>query len=560
MISDLLNQTYVLAQTRAQRDWLNDLLTKARAKEPAALAALKKHNVTIKQIEIAIAALDAALAMVEDSKPGSDTAFIPSIPVLCAFQSGMTSMAERRANTVSDPPPPTPSVNSRSISASAPAVIDTSATEHLKHRSDAGATTGPDGAVMKAPFVEGDDVHYGLDGFAAKFGALFRGRRKFNKKAAEPAISAKPLRLFVFGDWGTGLPLAQRITKQIRQQIDTADGKRQQHVVHLGDVYYVGESDEYSERVLASGMWPVLGREKDKIGSWSLNGNHDMYAGGHGYFDKLLRDGRFLRWHRDASGEPSSFFVIEDAHWQFFGLDTAWNLPSLTGVLFGAPTLKDYGGQNGILTKEQVKWMVSRRDPAKGCVLLTHHQPASSRTSEEQHADEAVKLLKKERVYEQIDGWLWGHEHRCVVFKPKAERTTPRLADAPEFCACIGHGGVPVTEKNFEKKKKISDVAWEEDRLDETSPIYEGERIVPFGFARIDTAPDTLDIRIFDHNGSERYQTTFVRPASGSVPVSAAIAPVRSLSRAAVTETPKKSTKSVSRNTKSSVRKPRKGG
>jgi len=302
----------------------------------------------------------------------------------------------------------------------------------------------------------------------------------------------------------------------------------------------------------------VTGIEKDEIGSWSLNGNHDMYVGGYGYFDKLLRDGRFLRWHRDASGEPSSFFVIEDADWQFFGLDTAWNIPSLASAIFGDQTLEDYGGQNGILTKEQVKWMAGRRDASKGCVLLTHHQPASSRTSEKQHADEAVKLLKKEGVYAQIDAWLWGHEHRCVVFEPKAERITPRLADAPEFCACIGHGGIPVTAKNFEKSKMISDVAWEEDRLDATSPMYEGERIVPFGFARIDTAPGTLDIRIFDHGGSERYQTTFTRPGAVLAPVAAAKSPTRSLRRSVVAEKQKKLAKPAPKPVKKIKRTPNK--
>ena len=516
MITEFLNQSYVLAQTRAQRDWLSDLLTQANAKTPAALVALKTHGVTTKQIETVIAALDVALSTAETSKPGSVKAFIPSDPVLCVFQAGMTQMADRRANTVAANPVPDKAVG-RKVSKRKPKGIDTSATQRLKRKSGAGAI-GADRVVMRAPFVEGDDIHYGLDGFTAKFSALFTGRRKFNKNAAVPATSTKPLRLFVFGDWGTGLPLAQMVTEQIRKQLIADDGQRQQHVVHLGDVYYVGNPDEYSDHVISAGMWPVTNAEKDQIGSWSLNGNHDMYAGGHGYFDKLLREGRFLRWHRDASGEPSSFFVIEDANWQFFGLDTAWNLPSLPSALLGAPTLKDYGGQNGILTDEQVKWMAGKRDASKGCVLLTHHQPASSRTSEAQHADEAVKLLKKYGVYGQIDAWLWGHEHRCVVFKPKARRTTPRLVDAPEFCACIGHGGVPVTQKNFEAIKRIRDVEWEEDRLDATSPTYEGDRIVPFGFARIDTAPEALDIRFFDHNGSERKKFSFTRPGAIAVP------------------------------------------
>ena len=519
MISELLNQSYVLAQTRAQRDWLGDLLAKAKEKTPAALVALKKNGVTIKQIETAISALDAALLAAEKSKTGTSTAFIPSNPFLCAFQTGMTRMADRRANTVTANPTLETAVGQK-VSKKKPKGIDTSATLRLKHKSSAGAI-GPGRVVAKAPFVEGDDIHYGLDGFNAKFGALFTGRHKFNKNPAIPVISAKPLRLFVFGDWGTGLPLAQMVTDQIRKQLIAGDGKRQQHVVHLGDVYYVGHPEEYSEHVIAAGMWPVINAEKDQIGSWSLNGNHDMYSGGYGYFDQLLSEGRFLRWHRDTAGMPSSFFVIEDANWQFFGLDTAWNMPSLSNAVFGNPTLKDYGGQNGILTDEQVTWMAGKRDASKGCVLLTHHQPASSRTSEAQHADEAVKLLEKHGVYGQIDAWLWGHEHRCVVFKPKAKRTTPRLAKAPEFCACIGHGGVPVTQKNFEAIKRIRDVDWEEDRLDASSPIYEGERIIPFGFARIDTAPDALDIRFFDHTGAERKKFNFTRPGAVVAPAAA---------------------------------------
>ena len=244
MISDFLSQSYVLAQTRAQRDWLKDLLKKAKNKDPSALAAMKKHSVSLEQIETVIAALNATLKSAKKLNDGEDTAFIPSDPVLCAFQAGMTRIANQHANTVAAPLAKTRTTRSTSSKSkiATPAVIDTSATERLKHRSNAGTAIGAGGSVLKAPFVEGDDIHYGLDGFGAKFGALFTGRHEFNKNPARVAISPKPLRLFIFGDWGTGLPLAQRVTEQIRSQLDVADGTRQQHVVHLGDVYYVGEA------------------------------------------------------------------------------------------------------------------------------------------------------------------------------------------------------------------------------------------------------------------------------------------------------------------------------
>jgi hypothetical protein len=68
----------------------------------------------------------------------------------------------------------------------------------------------------------------------------------------------------------------------------------------------VGEKDEYMERMFP--FWPVTSAERNSIGSWSLNGNHDMYSGGEGYFDTLLRKEYMLRWHGDDAGEPSSFF------------------------------------------------------------------------------------------------------------------------------------------------------------------------------------------------------------------------------------------------------------
>ena len=521
MISDYLDREYVLSETRAQRDWLATLQKKVLKKDKAALAELRKHKISQAQLARVIAALTDALAGAKkDKKHPQGSAYIPNDPVTCGLQAAMTRIAIDRGQVRVNAPAPAKAVTRRGAARgrgkAGAGVVDTSPMLRLRQRAGSAAKVKGAGA-FKAAFVEGEDAHYGLDGFAAKFGALFSKRHRFNPNPARVALSAKPLTLFVFGDWGTGLSLAGQVTERIREQLAAGDGSRQRHVIHLGDVYYVGDADEYGKRVFP--YWPVTPAQRNAIGSWSLNGNHDMYSGGEGYFDTLLRKDYMLRWHGDKAGEPSSFFLIEDKDWQVFGLDTSWNLPSLAGAIFGKPTLKDYGGQNGVLTKEQVTWMAKTRNPAKGCVLLTHHQPASSRTSESQHADEAVAMLKSAGVYAGIDAWIWGHEHRCVVFKPKAARAAKRLKDAPGFCACLGNGGVPVTKKNLEAENRIADVLWEEDRLDADAPIYEGQRVVPFGFGRIDTKPGAFEFQVFDHNGKARFACAVARGGGAGVPV-----------------------------------------
>lgn len=528
LISDYLDRKFVLQQTTAQRDWLVALQKRLKRKDKTALAELKKRKIKPDQIAQAIVALNASLkVLAKDKQHPSGSAFIPRDPLTCLIQTAMTQTAiteglARNATTGS-------ASVVRSVRAGAAASkkkrktaaggLNTSAPLRLKLRPGAKPTK----AQLRAAFVEGlpwnnGDIHYGLDGFTAKFGALFTGRHDFNKRPASVATSTKPLRLFVFGDWGTGLPLAAAVTERVGEQLAGGGAGRQQHVIHLGDVYYVGTEDEYVERMIP--FWPVAVADKKRIGSWSLNGNHDMYAGGFGYFDTLLTEERFREWHSDDKGNPSSFFLIEDPHWQVFGLDTSWNLPSLGSVVFGKPTKDDYGGQNGVLTDEQVSWMKKVRNPAKGCILLTHHQPASSRTSEKQHAKEAIASLRAAGLYDQIDAWIWGHEHRGVVFKPKADRRHKVLKEAPGFCACLGHGGVPVTKKNFEAENRIADVLWDEDRLDSEAPVYEDERVVPFGFASIETNENAFDFNVFDHTGSPRFACSVARGGEMTVKMS----------------------------------------
>ena len=539
MISDYLDRDYVLSETRAQRNWLVALQKKVLKNDKAALAELRKHRVTSAQIARAVAALTRALANAKkDKKHPQGSPYIPNDPITCGLQVGLTRIAVETGQVKVNAPSAKKAPSRRGVKKATAEVVDTSPILRLRKR--AGAKVA---GVSKAAFVEGEDALYGLDGFKAKFGALFSKPHPFNRNPARVALSTKPLTLFLFGDWGTGLTLAGQVTQRIREQLKTGNGSRQQHVIHLGDVYYVGEADEYLKRMIP--LWPVTSGERNATGSWSLNGNHDMYSGGWGYFDTLLKKDYMLRWHGDKNDEPSSFFLIEDKDWQIFGLDTSWSIPSLGDAIFGKPTLKDYGGQNGVLTKEQAAWMAKMRNPAKGCILLSHHQAASSRTSESQHADEAIAMLKAAGVYATIDAWIWGHEHRCVVFKPKAQRVGKRLKDAPPFCACLGHGGVPVPRKNLDAANRTADVLWEEDRLGDDAPIYEGQRVVPFGFGRIDTKPGAFEFQIFDHAGKPRFGCVVARGAGAGVPD-----PPTRTRRAAPKSKPKGKTKSKNKSSK----------
>ena len=60
--------------------------------------------------------------------------------------------------------------------------------------------------------------------------------------------------------------------------------------IHLGDVYYVGDSNEVRENFLAEKTspytpvkWPMGAK-----GGFALNGNHEMYAEGNGYWRMVL--------------------------------------------------------------------------------------------------------------------------------------------------------------------------------------------------------------------------------------------------------------------------------
>jgi Calcineurin-like phosphoesterase len=255
---------------------------------------------------------------------------------------------------------------------------------------------------------------------------LSKGNHPFNERPAELEIDEPPL-LVVVGDWGSGLPRACAVGSLMAKEVaDGIGAGRSVHVIHLGDVYYSGTEDEYRRNVLADGRWPVTAAQAREHGvtSWALNGNHDMYGGGWGFFEVQLGDARFAR-QRSADG-PTSFFRIRTPRWDLVGLDTSWD-----------PRLLAQGHQ-GVLQDPQAAWVARWAEDAaatdRRLMLLSHHQLVSALDT----GDVGVELARKlGPVLDagRVRAWLWGHEHRCVGYSPQ---------QGVEYLRCIGHGGVPI--------------------------------------------------------------------------------------------------------------------
>ena len=310
---------------------------------------------------------------------------------------------------------------------------------------------------------------------------LARGNHPFNPAPAEHQVS-DTARIILVGDWGTGLRRARDVATCMGQEVAQAlAAGREAHVVHLGDVYYSGLPGEDRRRFLD--CWPVtVAQAGSGVTSWSLNGNHDMYSGGFGYFGTLLGDPRFAA-QRSPDGQPTSFFRLSSPSWDFVGLDTSWNSDVMSR------------GEIGVLQDPQAGYVarVAGESPRK-LVLLSHHQLTSAYDKADLGPELGGKLapvLSGNRV----TGWWWGHEHRAMAYKPYGGVRYPR---------CLGNGGVPVLvdPPMTPAVRQVAD--WDSRRY-----VWSGlQRWTRFGFAVLDLAGDRLTVRYRDDDGTQTREET----------------------------------------------------
>lgn len=465
MITEILNRDFVLTQMKAISQELKQRASRRRSGGTAP----GDHDAQVETEEYAQAAAEVEGALRDETSSSSgptgfdsqsrrrggapsasldETCFISSDPIVSITQSalqeyfdhpdspdhvGEPSEQPQRRGAESDPP-----VTDRSLSAGLP--------PSSRRILDKFSITDP-GWVSSL-------IAMGV--------SKFRKPHPFNPAPAPSHVMADRCRLVIVGDWGSGLPRAQKVGREMRKFVEESLAAGTEcHVLHLGDVYYSGFDYEYRKRFLP--YWPVNPGEEDRVGSWSLNGNHDMYSGGHGFFGTLLADERF------AKQAKSSFFRLANNNWQFVGLDTAYD-------------------DNG-LKDPQAVWLAETlaKNPQRA-VLLTHHQFFSAYEDAPSVGqvlrDKLGHLLTERRIF----GAIWGHEHRCVLHAPHGNLEYSRL---------VGNGGVPVYMTHADSDG-YADPAIFEDRRYLGSGL---EQWAYMGFAVIDLDGGTLRAKYVDEDG-----------------------------------------------------------
>lgn len=248
------------------------------------------------------------------------------------------------------------------------------------------------------------------------------------------APSRSEINISILSDWASDTSESDSVAHSVAKHAPD-------YTIHLGDVYFVGTPKEIENNFTA----PHASWYYGASGSLVLSGNHEMYSNGNAFFQHLL-PAMYVQQAEIRKTQQAGFFCLENEYWRVIGLDTGY-----TSV--GRPFLEVLSPPDCHLKKEQIVWLrdvVKIGDPEdrRGLVFLSHHPNTSSFREEYKIPGEQIrKLIGHDR--EVV--WLWGHDHRMVVYHKNKNGKGPIA-----YGRCIGHGGLPV-EINMPSDKMEAD-------------------------------------------------------------------------------------------------------
>jgi hypothetical protein len=242
-------------------------------------------------------------------------------------------------------------------------------------------------------------------------------------------------KIAVIGDWGTGMNAALALLQQI------AASFHPDVLMHLGDVYYSGLPSEDSGHfsALIEEVWP-----QNPPLVFTLDGNHDRYAGAAGGYYSLLGS------LNQSAGipQPNSYFALRNNFWQFLAMDTGYHDTDPYTVNTNLTWLED----------SEIAWhldkiqnggagvdLTTNPSGVRGTVVLSHHQLMSFTGVGTNSAGQLLAVNPNlanpfSPVFNLIDFWLWGHEHDLCIFAPYSMGPGQPLPPG----RCIGASAVPI--------------------------------------------------------------------------------------------------------------------
>jgi Calcineurin-like phosphoesterase len=225
--------------------------------------------------------------------------------------------------------------------------------------------------------------------------------------AVEPI--ADKCKIVLVGDWGTGQEPARTVLERIKVRDPDI-------IIHLGDIYYSGtnyEAENYFLKLFEAVFGAAGGNARPRV--LTMAGNHDMYAGGSGYY-----------WLLQRLGQSASYFCLHNPNWRFIAVDTGYNDHDPLTVNTTATRLQD----------KELEWLRAQVAGANGArtILLSHHPLFSAFEDINGKPVNDLLLQQVHDLLPHITAWFWGHEHNLVVYKEYLN-IHARL---------VGHGAFPV--------------------------------------------------------------------------------------------------------------------
>jgi hypothetical protein len=273
----------------------------------------------------------------------------------------------------------------------------------------------------------------------------------------------------IAGDWGTHNPASARIGQSMA-------ALRPTYTLHLGDVYYAGTDDE--ERKFVED-WP-----SGTKGAFTLNSNHEMYSGGHGYFSIALRSEKFEL-------QMYSYFALHNASWLFVGIDSAYHATKVGLVPYQIGHLRAGDPQVAWL-RRLLRHPVSKMHdgrPKRLCLFSPHH--ALEPNGAETELFNEVRAALEGRI---PDVWYWGHVHGAAAYEV-------RYGEMLFRGRLVAHGGVPYLSELDPKNDAAAHIVWAERPHGDTPGAN--------GFAVLRLGGDGSIVESFhDESGAVQYTTT----------------------------------------------------